>query len=70
MIGPSGRPAYDIDCRRCPRLATFLDQVKARHPDYFCRPVPPFGDPKARFLVVGLAPGLHGANATGPPFYR
>jgi uracil-DNA glycosylase family 4 len=68
ILGPSGRPAYDIDCRRCTRLASFLDDVKALHPDYFCRPVPPFGDPKARFLVVGLAPGLHGANATGRPF--
>jgi uracil-DNA glycosylase family 4 len=60
--------SYDSACRRCPRLATFLDQVKSEHPDYFCRPVAPFGDPAARFLVVGLAPGLHGANASGRPF--
>jgi uracil-DNA glycosylase family 4 len=60
--------AYDPSCRRCPRLAHFLDQVKADHPDYFCKPVPPFGDPAARLLIVGLAPGLHGANATGRPF--
>lgn len=59
---------FDRDCRRCPRLAGFLDEVKARHPDYYCRPVPPFGDAGARLLVVGLAPGLHGANATGRPF--
>ncbi len=37
-------------------------------PDYYCRPVPPFGDPKARLLIVGLAPGMHGANRTGRPF--
>jgi uracil-DNA glycosylase len=61
-------PTYDPDCRRCSRLALFLDQVKSEHPSYFCRPVPPFGDPRARLLIVGLAPGLHGANATGRPF--
>lgn len=60
--------AYDPDCRLCPRLAAFLDDVRARHPDYWARPVPSFGDPEARVLVVGLAPGLHGANATGRPF--
>ena len=38
------------------------------HPHYHCRPVPPFGDRRARLLIVGLAPGLHGANATGRPF--
>lgn len=59
---------FDPACRRCPRLAAFLDDVKDRHPDYHCRPVPPFGDPDARLLVVGLAPGMHGANATGRPF--
>ncbi len=60
--------AYDPNCCRCPRLASFLDEVKAEHPTYFCKPVPPFGYPQARFLIVGLAPGLHGANATGRPF--
>ncbi len=59
---------FDPDCRRCPRLATFLDEVKAQYPAYHARPVPPFGDPAARLLVVGLAPGMHGANATGRPF--
>jgi uracil-DNA glycosylase family 4 len=62
------RAVYDPDCRRCPRLAAFLDQVAAEHPDYWCRPVPPFGDPRARLLIVGLAPGMHGANRTGRPF--
>jgi len=59
---------YDADCRACQRLAVFLDRVKAEHPDYFCRPVPPFGDENAWLVIVGLAPGMHGANATGRPF--
>ena len=59
---------YDPDCRRCPRLAAFLADVRARNPAYFCRPVPPFGKPLARLVVVGLAPGMHGANASGRPF--
>jgi uracil-DNA glycosylase family 4 len=59
---------FDIDCRRCPRLASFLDQVKEDYPDYHARPVAPFGDRDASLLVVGLAPGMHGANATGRPF--
>jgi uracil-DNA glycosylase len=60
--------AYDFECRRCARLARFLDAVRAEHPAYFCRPVPPFGDAAARLVIVGLAPGMHGANATGRPF--
>jgi uracil-DNA glycosylase family 4 len=59
---------YDANCRRCPRLANFLDGVRADNPGYFCRPVPSFGDPAARLVIVGLAPGMHGANATGRPF--
>jgi uracil-DNA glycosylase family 4 len=59
---------FDPDCRACPRLASFLDEVKTSYPDYHARPVAPFGDPQARLLVVGLAPGMHGANATGRPF--
>jgi len=59
---------YDPDCRRCARLASFLDQVRAQNPKYFCRPVPPFGDANARLVIVGLAPGMHGANRTGRPF--
>ena len=62
------REAFDPGCRRCTRLADFLDQVKAQHPDYFCRPVPAFGAAEPGLLVVGLAPGMHGANATGRPF--
>jgi uracil-DNA glycosylase len=60
--------SYDVHCRRCTRLAHFLDSVHREEPSYFCKPVPPFGDPKARLLIVGLAPGKHGANRTGRPF--
>jgi uracil-DNA glycosylase len=59
---------FDPGCRRCARLAAFLDRVRERHPSYYCKPVAPFGDRKARLLIVGLAPGMHGANRTGRPF--
>ena len=59
---------FDPGCTRCPRLAAFLDVVRMNEPDYHCRPVPSFGDPEARLLIVGLAPGMHGANRTGRPF--
>lgn len=59
---------FDKDCRDCPRLSDFLDSVSERYPDYYSRPVPPFGDAGARFLIVGLAPGMHGANRSGRPF--
>ncbi len=59
---------FNASCRDCPRLAAFLDSVKEKNPDYYCKPVPPFGDASARFLIVGLAPGMHGANRTGRPF--
>jgi uracil-DNA glycosylase family 4 len=55
-------------CVACPRLAGFLADVRNKHPDYHARPVAPFGDPKAQLLIVGLAPGMHGANRTGRPF--
>jgi uracil-DNA glycosylase family 4 len=61
-------PVYDPDCTLCPRLAAYLDEGKRQYPDYFCAPVPPFGDPAAPLVLVGLAPGFHGANATGRPF--
>ncbi len=59
---------FDPDCRACPRLARNLAQVRREHPDYHAAPVPPFGDKNARLLIVGLAPGMHGANRTGRPF--
>ena len=59
---------FDPDCRACPRLAGFLDEVSLAHPTYHARPVAPFGDASPRLLIVGLAPGMHGANRTGRPF--
>jgi len=59
---------YDPDCTRCPRLAAFLAAVREKHPDYHGLPVPPFGEAGARLLIVGLAPGMHGANRSGRPF--
>jgi len=59
---------FDPRCRRCPRLAGFLEEGRARHPSYHCAPVAPFGEAAPRLLIVGLAPGFHGANATGRPF--
>jgi uracil-DNA glycosylase family 4 len=59
---------FNQNCVECPRLSGFLCEVKQKYPDYHARPVAPFGDENARLLVVGLAPGMHGANATGRPF--
>lgn len=59
---------FDRDCVACPRLAGFLQQVRTDYPTYCARPVPPFGDAKPWLLIVGLAPGLHGANRSGRPF--
>ena len=58
----------DRDCNLCERLAAFRNETRRRAPDWFNAPVPPFGDPSARLLIVGLAPGLQGANRTGRPF--
>ena len=55
-------------CRLCPRLVAFRREQQASYPDYHNRPVAGFGAPRAKLLIVGLAPGLHGANATGRPF--
>ncbi len=60
--------AYDPNCTRCPRLASYLAESHKRYPSYWCRPVPSFGAAKPRIVVVGLAPGLHGANRTARPF--
>ncbi len=59
---------FDQDCKSCQRLYHFLCEVKQKYPDYHARPVAPFGDPNPRLLIVGLAPGMHGANASGRPF--
>lgn len=68
MPATSKSSAYDAGCTRCPRLAEFLADTKAKYPAYFCKPVPPFGDADPDLLIVGLAPGMHGANASGRPF--
>ena len=60
--------SFKQDCRQCSRLAEFLDQVRVEHPDYHALPVSSFGDAGSRLLIVGLAPGMHGANRTGRPF--
>ena len=57
-----------ISCRRCQRLTEFRASVKQNFPDYYCLPVDSFGDDRPRLLIVGLAPGMHGANATGRAF--
>lgn len=68
ISSPAASAVYDPGCRDCPRLATFLDKVKTANPAYFCKPVPPFGAADAPLVIVGLAPGMHGANRTGRPF--
>jgi uracil-DNA glycosylase family 4 len=59
---------FDQDCRQCKRLADFLFKVKQTNPNYHAKPVAPFGAKSPHLLIVGLAPGMHGANATGRPF--
>jgi len=61
-------PAPPRDCPLCPRLAAFRDEQRAAFPDWHNAPVPSFGPAAPRLLVVGLAPGLRGANRTGRPF--
>ena len=56
------------ECRLCPRLGAFRDQNRKRYADFHNAPVDPFGPERARLLIVGLAPGLRGANRTGRPF--
>ncbi len=63
-----GITAPAADCRLCPRLAAFRDANRARHPGFHNAPVASFGPLEARLLIVGLAPGLKGANQTGRPF--
>lgn len=62
------KQVFDLDCKACKRLDDFLCEVKQKHFNYHARPVAPFGDDDAQLLIVGLAPGMHGANATGRPF--
>ncbi|MFQ3454669.1 uracil-DNA glycosylase [Bradyrhizobium sp. UFLA01-814] len=66
LVTAATRP--DSNCPLCPRLAEFRAHARAREPGWFNSPVESFGDPNARLLIVGLAPGLQGANRTGRPF--
>jgi len=66
MPAPACQPAPE--CEFCPRLAAFLSKQRKEHPDWFNAPVPPFGPADARLAIIGLAPGLRGANRTGRPF--
>jgi uracil-DNA glycosylase len=65
-LPPGTKP--DHDCAFCPRLAAFRATNRAQKPQWFNGPVPAFGDPNGRLAIVGLAPGLQGANRTGRPF--
>ena len=67
-IRTTASACFDADCRRCPRLVEYRRETRRMHPDYFSAPVPAFGASDPRLLIVGLAPGLHGANRTGRPF--
>jgi uracil-DNA glycosylase len=66
--GALSRTEPDRNCPLCPRLAVFREAARAREPEWFNSPVSSFGDPDGRLLIVGLAPGLQGANRTGRPF--
>lgn len=59
---------FNLKCSLCPRIADNLVDIRARYPDYYAKPVPPFGVSHPALLIVGLGPGMHGANATGRPF--
>ncbi|MEQ7155234.1 uracil-DNA glycosylase [Brevundimonas aurifodinae] len=61
-------PEPPRDCPLCPRLVAYRAENAAQHPDWWNGPAPSFGDPDARLLIVGLAPGRTGANRTGRPF--
>ncbi len=65
---PVAQSEPDRDCPLCPRLASLREALRVEHPDWWNAPVPCFGDPDAWLAIVGLAPGLNGANRTGRPF--
>lgn len=65
---PAFAPEPARDCPRCPRLAAYRAENAALEPGWYNGPAPSFGDPEARLLIVGLAPGRSGANRTGRPF--
>ena len=55
-------------CKKCPRLIKYINQIKEKHPSYWCKPVPSFGAHNAEILIIGLAPGRFGSNRTGRMF--
>ena len=65
---PTNQPEAPLDCPLCPRLVAFRDACRKEFPDWHNAPVRSFGDDEAELLIVGLAPGLRGANRTGRPF--
>lgn len=67
-VGLTRSRDFDSDCSLCPRLAAHRESLRVRYPGYHNAPVAAFGDDEPSLLIVGLAPGLHGANATGRPF--
>jgi uracil-DNA glycosylase family 4 len=67
-MAASEAPSPDRDCPLCPRLVAFRERQRADFPQWHNAPVPSFGDANGRLLIVGLAPGLRGANRTGRPF--
>lgn len=67
-VNPNAAETFSPECRKCPRLAEFLATTGQKYPTYYAKPVPSFGEERPRLLIVGLAPGLHGANRTGRPF--
>ena len=69
MPGALSTPGHaSRDCPLCPRLQAFRENLRELQPDWFNAPVPAFGPLSARLLIVGLAPGMQGANRTGRPF--
>ena len=59
---------FSVECDDCSRLSKFLQKIRKEYPEYYSKPVPSFGKSRPLLLIIGLAPGLHGANATGRPF--
>lgn len=68
MTMTSFPPEAPKDCSLCPRLKTYIDETALTNPDWYNGAVPSFGDENAKLLIVGLAPGVTGANRTGRPF--
>ena len=68
LQSPIAHAEAPLDCPLCPRLVALREECRTQHPDWWNAPVPAFGDPLGRIVVVGLAPGKQGANRTGRAF--